>query len=174
MPDSDASASTTAESLTGPNLLYCHTVSIWKYLNACAWHENIASCLFAGSVNFPFTENLLDVPQMVKLCKQRSSQPLQPHEHTLQPASSPSSEYATNPAPQHAADSASADAPSTADGVHGDVDCCSKQVIVVCRRGNDSQHIVQSLRGFGVASAVDLIGGLSAWSQQLDPSFPDY
>ena len=198
MPDSDASASTTAESLTGPNLLYCHTLSIWKYLNACAWHENITSCLFAGSVNFPFTENLLDVSQMVKLCKQRSSQPLQPHEHTLQPASSPSSEYATNPAPQHAADSASADAPSTqtpssgqktastparcsqpvihnsTDGVHGDVDCCSKQVIVVCRRGNDSQHIVQSLRGFGVASAVDLIGGLSAWSQQLDPSFPDY
>ena len=79
----------------------------------CTWHENIASSLFAGSVNFPFTENLLDVPQMVKLCKQRTSQPLQPHEQTLQPASSLSPEYATNPTPQHASDSASADAPST-------------------------------------------------------------
>ena len=47
-------------------------------------------------------------------------------------------------------------------------------IIVVCRRGNDSQHTVQTLREHGINFAVDLIGGLSAWSQEADPSFPDY
>lgn len=50
----------------------------------------------------------------------------------------------------------------------------SHDVVVVCRRGNDSQHTVQSLRECGIKSAFDLIGGLSAWSQHADPSFPDY
>lgn len=49
-----------------------------------------------------------------------------------------------------------------------------QNVVVVCRRGNDSQHVVQSLRQHGVQSAVDLVGGLSAWSQHADQSFPNY
>ena len=134
---------------------------------------------------------------MVKLCKQRTSDPQQPDEQIPEPESL-ASEHAPNPASECAIDPASADAPNTqtpapgqraaltpascsqsavhssTDEVHGEAQCCNKEVIVVCRRGNDSQHIVQSLRRFGVASAVDLIGGLSAWSQQLDPSFPDY
>lgn len=49
---------------------------------------------------------------------------------------------------------------------------CCPDVVVVCRRGNDSQHVVQALRAQGVTAAVDLAGGLSAWSH--DHAFPDY
>ena len=49
---------------------------------------------------------------------------------------------------------------------------CYPDVVVVCRRGNDSQRVVQALRAQGVPAAVDLNGGLSAWSH--DHSFPDY
>lgn len=163
-------------------------------MKTCTRHGTVASCLIAGSVNFPFTENLSDLPQMVKLCKQRTSERQQPDEQIPEPES-PASEHATNPASERAINPASADASNTqtpASGqrtaltpascsqsamhssTHGEVECCNQEVIVICRRGNDSQHIVQSLRSSGIASAVDLIGGLSAWSQQLDPSFPDY
>lgn len=137
---------------------------------------------------------------MVKLCKQPTSEPLQPVEYTTK-SGSPASEQATSPASEqttsHATKPASANAlsaetpaavPNSAlspanvsksaiqsNGcTHETAEGYKKDVIVVCRRGNDSQHVVQSLRGCGVLSAVDLIGGLAAWSQQLDPSFPDY
>lgn len=130
---------------------------------------------------------------MAKLCQQPTSDPLQPDDYAPN-TGSPASEQATKCVPDHATKPASTDAlsaetpapgPNTPAGVsesamQGSSATCEKtegykkDVIVVCRRGNDSQHVVQSLRGFGVLSAVDLIGGLSAWSQQLDPSFPDY
>lgn len=47
-------------------------------------------------------------------------------------------------------------------------------VYVVCRRGNDSQHVVELLREHGVSSAQDLVGGLTAWSKDVDESFPTY
>lgn len=47
----------------------------------------------------------------------------------------------------------------------GDV---SRQLVVVCRRGNSSRVAVAAARGAGVA-AVDVVGGLSAW-----PGFPAY
>ena len=48
------------------------------------------------------------------------------------------------------------------------------EVLVVCRRGNDSQEVVQQLRSLGITGAVDIVGGLTAWSQSVDPSFPIY
>lgn len=45
---------------------------------------------------------------------------------------------------------------------------------VVCRRGNDSQRAVAALRVAGVSHGMDVVGGLEAWSQQVDPSFPTY
>lgn len=45
---------------------------------------------------------------------------------------------------------------------------------VVCRRGNDSQHVVQMLRQGGVRTAVDLVGGLEAWSKHAKVVFPEY
>jgi len=50
-------------------------------------------------------------------------------------------------------------------------------VICVCRLGNDSQLAVKRLKsrlhgeGFDVK---DIMGGLNAWSTQIDPEFPTY
>ena len=45
---------------------------------------------------------------------------------------------------------------------------------VMCRRGNDSQIAVSKLLEVGVAGVYDIQGGLQAWAQQIDPSFPIY
>jgi len=47
-------------------------------------------------------------------------------------------------------------------------------LVVLCRRGNDSQRAVQLLRENGFASAKDIVGGLQAWGQDVDPDFPVY
>ncbi|KAK9863793.1 hypothetical protein WJX84_010372 [Apatococcus fuscideae] len=52
--------------------------------------------------------------------------------------------------------------------------CHPSEILVVCRRGNDSQEVVQQLRSLGITGAMDIIGGLTAWSQSVDPSFPIY
>lgn len=46
--------------------------------------------------------------------------------------------------------------------------------VVVCRRGNDSQRAVRMLREGGVGGAVDVVGGLAAWSRGADVGFPAY
>ena len=48
------------------------------------------------------------------------------------------------------------------------------EIIVVCRRGNDSQEVVQRLHELGISEAIDVVGGLTAWCQMVDPSFPSY
>ncbi|KAH8357265.1 hypothetical protein KR200_009572 [Drosophila serrata] len=48
-------------------------------------------------------------------------------------------------------------------------------IILLCRRGNDSQIAVQHVRTrFPMHSIRDLIGGLHAWTKKVDPSFPIY
>ncbi|KAF8698094.1 hypothetical protein HU200_035607 [Digitaria exilis] len=47
-------------------------------------------------------------------------------------------------------------------------------LVVLCRRGNDSQRAVKLLREKGFASAKDIIGGLQAWGRDVDPDFPVY
>ncbi|CAO1432602.1 unnamed protein product [Diamesa hyperborea] len=47
-------------------------------------------------------------------------------------------------------------------------------VIVVCRRGNDSQLAVRHLQSRISTHPKDLIGGLHAWTKQVDPNFPMY
>ncbi|KAI8923963.1 hypothetical protein BC831DRAFT_14474 [Entophlyctis helioformis] len=47
-------------------------------------------------------------------------------------------------------------------------------VFVVCRRGNDSQMAVRTLKAGGIESAFDIIGGLEEWSRTIDPTFPNY
>ena len=132
----------------------------------------------------------MNVPQMVGLCKDRPSQVQQPNERlpqldvsNLEPSNleASASEHAarhethaseqTNAAPPSSGNESAAQ--PSAEGALDKAELRKAEVIVVCRRGNDSQQIVHSLRGAGVASAVDLIGGLSAWSR-LDTSFPDY
>ena len=48
-------------------------------------------------------------------------------------------------------------------------------VYVVCRLGNDSQIAAASLRDITKGLIIkDLTGGLRAWSEQVDPTFPIY
>ena len=48
-------------------------------------------------------------------------------------------------------------------------------LFVVCRRGNDSQRAVARLCEAGVAAhAVDVVGGMEGWAQEVDPGFPTY
>ena len=54
---------------------------------------------------------------------------------------------------------------------HGD----GHETYVVCRLGNDSQLAVMAMREAGVAGVLkDLVGGLRAWTQDVDPAFPVY
>ena len=51
------------------------------------------------------------------------------------------------------------------------------ETYVVCRLGNDSQIAADALRGARPDPTFiikDLVGGLSAWSRDVDPGFPVY
>jgi len=50
-------------------------------------------------------------------------------------------------------------------------------VYLLCRRGNDSQKAVQYLKTLLTEDTLrikDIIGGIHAWSQKIDPTFPRY
>ncbi|KAI9708448.1 MAG: Urmylation protein [Bogoriella megaspora] len=54
-----------------------------------------------------------------------------------------------------------------------------KDLIVVCRFGNDSQLAVKKFREMGLLSGgegriVDIQGGLRAWREEVDTEFPEY
>ena len=52
------------------------------------------------------------------------------------------------------------------------------QLILVCRRGNDSQMAVKllekNLKNNSELVIKDIIGGLQAWSDKIDKKFPKY
>ena len=52
------------------------------------------------------------------------------------------------------------------------------QLILVCRRGNDSQMAVKllekNLKDNSESVIKDIIGGLQAWSDKIDNDFPKY
>lgn len=47
-------------------------------------------------------------------------------------------------------------------------------IVVYCRTGGRSARAVQWLRQQGFQGAVNLRGGLHAWSDEIDPSVPKY
>lgn len=49
-----------------------------------------------------------------------------------------------------------------------------KKIYVVCRRGNDSQLAVKHLAEKLDITSKDLIGGLHAWTKEIDDNFPIY
>lgn len=49
-----------------------------------------------------------------------------------------------------------------------------KPVVVHCRSGSRSAKAVQFLRQQGFGQAVNLKGGINAWSEQIDSSVPTY
>jgi adenylyltransferase/sulfurtransferase len=54
----------------------------------------------------------------------------------------------------------------------------NEELFIVCRLGNDSQIAAQALRGVTSSKnsvvVKDVIGGLRAWSTQIDQEFPVY
>ena len=47
-------------------------------------------------------------------------------------------------------------------------------VVVACRSGQRSATVVQFLRKSGIGGAVNLEGGILAWSSRIDPGVPRY
>lgn len=49
-----------------------------------------------------------------------------------------------------------------------------KEVILHCRSGGRSTAIVQALEKQGFNNVANLKGGITAWSNEIDPSVPKY
>jgi sulfur-carrier protein adenylyltransferase/sulfurtransferase len=49
-----------------------------------------------------------------------------------------------------------------------------REVVVACRSGVRSENVARFLRANGVPRAVNLDGGILAWSERIDPSVPRY
>lgn len=49
-----------------------------------------------------------------------------------------------------------------------------REIVVACRSGARSASAVQYLRHVGFARAVNLEGGILAWSRRIDPNVPVY
>lgn len=50
-------------------------------------------------------------------------------------------------------------------------------VIFICRRGNDSQKALKTIKGLlrdETKVMKDVIGGLHDWTRKIDPTFPIY
>ena len=50
----------------------------------------------------------------------------------------------------------------------------SREIIVYCAVGARSARVTQALRKAGFSKAKNLVGGISAWSDEIDPSVPKY
>ncbi|KAG2438321.1 hypothetical protein HYH02_011018 [Chlamydomonas schloesseri] len=46
------------------------------------------------------------------------------------------------------------------------------RVVVLCRRGNNSQRVAARLAALGVAGVTDMRGGYQAWAREVDPAMP--
>ena len=49
-----------------------------------------------------------------------------------------------------------------------------QEIVVYCRSGQRSANVVRFLRGQGFDKAVNLHGGILAWSREIDPEVPRY
>ncbi|KAK0657060.1 hypothetical protein B0T16DRAFT_316509 [Cercophora newfieldiana] len=63
------------------------------------------------------------------------------------------------------------------EGVDGKSESEDVPIFVVCRRGLDSQEAVEKLKELGVDKGgkrriMDIVGGMKAWKEEVDPSFP--
>ncbi|MFT4605666.1 MAG: rhodanese-related sulfurtransferase [Rhodothermales bacterium] len=49
-----------------------------------------------------------------------------------------------------------------------------QDIVVYCRSGQRSSQVVYFLRSHGFSGAVNLKGGILAWSREIDPTIPQY
>jgi rhodanese-related sulfurtransferase len=49
-----------------------------------------------------------------------------------------------------------------------------KPLVVMCHMGGRSHQVTQWLRAQGWSNAINLDGGISAWSAEIDPKVPNY
>lgn len=49
-----------------------------------------------------------------------------------------------------------------------------KPLVVMCHHGQRSMQVVMWLRQKGFDNAINLAGGIDAWSEKIDPSVPRY
>ena len=47
-------------------------------------------------------------------------------------------------------------------------------LVVMCHHGGRSERVTQFLRAQGFDHAVNLAGGIDAWSREIDPTIPRY
>ena len=50
----------------------------------------------------------------------------------------------------------------------------AREIVFICRSGSRSMQVTRYLRAQGYARARNLRGGVLAWSEEVDPSFPRY
>lgn len=50
----------------------------------------------------------------------------------------------------------------------------NRHIVVYCHHGNRSAHAVDFLRRMGFDRTFNLVGGIDAWSQRIDPAVPRY
>jgi rhodanese-related sulfurtransferase len=50
----------------------------------------------------------------------------------------------------------------------------NKETVVICRSGGRSAQVAQFLERQGFKSVSNLVGGILAWSRDLDPRIPQY
>jgi len=55
----------------------------------------------------------------------------------------------------------------------GEIDA-SREVVVHCKSGGRSQRIAEFLKQAGYAKIVNVAGGITAWSDEIDPKVPKY
>ena len=49
-----------------------------------------------------------------------------------------------------------------------------RPILVLCHHGGRSQRVTQFLRANGFANATNVIGGIDAWADQIDPALARY
>jgi rhodanese-related sulfurtransferase len=49
-----------------------------------------------------------------------------------------------------------------------------RDIVVLCHLGGRSERVTQFLRASGYPRAVNLTGGIDAWSKEIDPTVPRY
>jgi len=49
-----------------------------------------------------------------------------------------------------------------------------REIVVICRSGGRSLEVARFLASHGFGSVYNLVGGILAWSRDLDPRIPQY